>query len=40
MPGPGLYLYGEEEKVEILDVLESGYVSRYGDLNDPDFKPP
>ena len=38
MPGPGLYLYGEEERKEILDVLESGYVSRYGDLNDPEFK--
>lgn len=38
MPGPGLYLFGEEEKKEILDVLESGYVSRYGDLNDPEFK--
>lgn len=38
MPGPGYYLIGEEEKEEILDVLESGYVSRYGDLDDPDFK--
>jgi hypothetical protein len=38
MPGPGYYLFGEEEKKEVLDVLESGYVSRYGDLNDPDFK--
>lgn len=38
MPGPGYYLIGEEEKKEILDVLESGYVSRYGDLDDPEFK--
>lgn len=38
MPGPGNYLVGEEEKKEILDVLESAYLFRYGDLSDPDFK--
>jgi len=38
MPGPGNYIIGDEEKREVLDVLESGYVSRYGDLNDPGFK--
>jgi dTDP-4-amino-4,6-dideoxygalactose transaminase len=38
MPGPGAYLFGEEERKEVLDVLESGYLSRYGQENDPRFK--
>ncbi|MCD6308232.1 MAG: DegT/DnrJ/EryC1/StrS family aminotransferase [Candidatus Latescibacteria bacterium] len=38
MSGPGSYWIGEEEKREVLDVLESGYLFRYGDLNDPSFK--
>ncbi len=38
MPGPGAYWIGEEEKQEVLEVLESGHVNRYGDLNDPTFK--
>lgn len=38
MPGPGAYWIGEEEKREVLDVLESGHVSRYGDVEDPSFK--
>lgn len=38
MPGPGAYWIGEEEKREVLDVLESGHLSRYGDLSDPKFK--
>ncbi|RJP27065.1 MAG: DegT/DnrJ/EryC1/StrS family aminotransferase [Candidatus Omnitrophota bacterium] len=38
MPGPGAYWIGEEEKKEVLDVLESGHVNRYGDLDDPRFK--
>lgn len=38
MPGPGSYWIGEEEKKETLDVLESGYVFRYGALDDPDYK--
>ncbi len=38
MPGPGAYWIGEEEKKEVLDVLESGKVNRYGDLNDTSFK--
>ncbi len=38
MPGPGSYWIGEEEKQEILDVLASGHVSKYGDLNDPNFR--
>ena len=38
MPGPGAFWIGEEEKREVLDVLESGYVFRYGKLDDPRFK--
>lgn len=38
MPGPGAYLIGEEEKKEVLEVLESGYLFRYGAEDDPKFK--
>ena len=38
MPGPGAYYFGEEERKEVLDVLESGYLSRYGREDDPRFK--
>jgi len=38
MPGPGAYLFGEEERKELLDVMETGYLSRYGKENDPAFK--
>ncbi|MFX1355880.1 MAG: DegT/DnrJ/EryC1/StrS family aminotransferase [Promethearchaeota archaeon] len=38
MPGPGMELIGKEEKEAILEVIESGYLYRYGDLNDPRFK--
>jgi len=38
MPGPGAYLFGEEERAEVLDVLETGYLSRYGREDDPRFK--
>ncbi|MCK4831079.1 DegT/DnrJ/EryC1/StrS family aminotransferase, partial [bacterium] len=38
MPGPGAYWIDEEEKREVMDVLSSGYLSRYGDLENPDFK--
>jgi len=38
MPGPGSFLMGEEEKKEVLDVLESGYLFRYGSEDDPAFK--
>ena len=38
MPGPGSYLVGKEEIKELMDVMESGHLFRYGDLNDPDFK--
>jgi len=38
MPGPGMELIGEEEKKELLEVLEAGYLFRYGSPDDPDFK--
>jgi dTDP-4-amino-4,6-dideoxygalactose transaminase len=38
MSGPGSYWIGEEEKKEVLDVLQSGYVFRYGNLDDPAYK--
>jgi dTDP-4-amino-4,6-dideoxygalactose transaminase len=28
--GPGSYVFGEEEKKELMDVIESGYLFRYG----------
>jgi 8-amino-3,8-dideoxy-alpha-D-manno-octulosonate transaminase len=38
MPGPGFYFFGEEERREVEDVLVSGYLSRYGMEDDPQFK--
>lgn len=38
MPGPGAFVTGEEEKKEVLDVLESGYLSRYGKKENLSFK--
>jgi dTDP-4-amino-4,6-dideoxygalactose transaminase len=38
MSGPGSYWIGDEERREVLDVMESGYLSRYGQLGDPRFK--
>ena len=38
MPGPGMELIGEEEKSALLEVLEAGYLFRYGSENDPAFK--
>ena len=38
MPGPGMELIGEEEKRQILEVIESGYLFRYGSAKDPAFK--
>ncbi len=38
MPGPGAYWIGKEEIDEVMDVMSSGYLSRYGDLEDPAFK--
>lgn len=38
MPGPGAYLFGEEEKKELLDVMETGYLSRYGAEDNVKFR--
>ena len=38
MPGPGAYIVGEEEKKEVMEVLEAGYLSRYGKPENPKFK--
>ena len=38
MPGPGSYLVGAEEIAEVLEVLESGHLYRYGEPDDPRFK--
>ena len=38
MPGPGMELIGEEEKQALLEVIEAGYLFRYGSPDDPAFK--
>lgn len=38
MPGPGMELIGEEEKQALLEVIESGYLFRYGSLENPAFQ--
>jgi dTDP-4-amino-4,6-dideoxygalactose transaminase len=38
MPGPGAYLVGEEEREEVAEVMETGYLSRYGSADDPRFR--
>lgn len=37
MPGPGAYCFGKEEVKEVMDVLNTGYLFRYGAENDPSF---
>ncbi len=37
MPGPGVELIGAEETAEVMEVLASGYLSRYGPSDDPAF---
>ena len=37
MPGPGIELVGREETDEVLEVLRSRYLTRYGPDNDPAF---
>ena len=37
MPGPGIELIGAEETAEVLEVLSSRYLSRYGPSDDPAF---
>jgi dTDP-4-amino-4,6-dideoxygalactose transaminase len=38
MPGPGFYWIGKEEEEEVLNVIRSKYLFRYGDEKDPNFK--
>jgi len=38
MPGPGTFLINDIERKEVQEVLESGYLSRYGREDDPRFK--
>jgi len=38
MAGPGSDLIGKEEKEAVLEVLEAGYLFRYGDRSNPGFK--
>jgi len=37
MPGPGAYWFGEEETNAVMEVIQSGYLFRYGNENDPKF---
>lgn len=37
MAGPGSYLIGAEEKKEVMEVLDSGHLFRYGSFEDPQF---
>ena len=37
MPGPGAYWFGNEEREAVMEVMQSGYLFRYGDENDPQF---
>jgi len=38
MPGPGAFLVDDEERKEVAQVMESGYLSRYGNAKDTQFK--
>lgn len=35
--GPGAFWFGDEERKEVMDVLESGHLFRYGSPDDPIF---
>jgi len=37
MPGPGVELIGDEETAEVLEVLSTRFLSRYGPSDDPRF---
>ncbi len=37
MAGPGSYLIGEEEKKALMEVIEAGYLFRYGGKSEPRF---
>ena len=39
MPGPGSQWIGREEIQEVMEVMESGYLFRYGSLDDPKYTP-
>ncbi len=38
MPGPGYYWIGKEEEQEVISLIRSRYLFRYGDPKDPAFK--
>lgn len=38
MPGPGFDMIGEEEIAEVVDVLRGGWIYRYGQEDNPNFK--
>jgi 8-amino-3,8-dideoxy-alpha-D-manno-octulosonate transaminase len=38
MSGPGSQWIGQEELKELMEVMESGYLFRYGNLDDPNYK--
>lgn len=38
MPGPGFDMIGEEEIAEVVDVLRGGWIYRYGQDENPNFK--
>ncbi|TVR68047.1 MAG: DegT/DnrJ/EryC1/StrS family aminotransferase [Spirochaetaceae bacterium] len=38
MPGPGYYWIGAEEEKEVLDVIRSRRLNRYGTVDDPEFQ--
>ncbi len=37
MPGPGAYWFGKEEIDAVMEVMQGGYLFRYGSENDPKF---
>jgi 8-amino-3,8-dideoxy-alpha-D-manno-octulosonate transaminase len=37
MPGPGAYWFGREEMEAVIEVMNGGYLFRYGSENDPGF---
>ncbi|MCK4466568.1 MAG: DegT/DnrJ/EryC1/StrS family aminotransferase [Bacteroidales bacterium] len=37
MPGPGAYWFGKEEMEEVMEVMQSGYLFRYGSEDNPNF---
>ena len=37
MPGPGAYWFGKEEMDSVMEVMQTGYLFRYGSESDPKF---